>query len=261
MGAAAGVSADQHPPPQAAGQLRQGQPGRLDVIGGRVRPGVPGPQHDGQRLTGPPGAVVGEDGQGMEAEGLLPGRRGLVLLRARGHDRRVDVHRDQPAVRAGRGVAGQRPGPLPGGGPRRADRLQRRGASAASRADQPGDHRVGGHQAEQFRLRAQHRDISQAVPAQRQRHRQIRDDLPRVVHRPGGPPPCKRRRQATVQARYPQRLGQQQPARLGHDPRPVSGHHDLGAAGGMLHWKVPSNWRGLVPRQALFSQVKGTFHM
>jgi hypothetical protein len=36
MGAAAGVSADQHPPPQVAGQLRHAQPGGLDVVGGGV---------------------------------------------------------------------------------------------------------------------------------------------------------------------------------------------------------------------------------
>ena len=38
----------------------------------------------------------------MKAEGLLPGRRGLVLLRVGDHDGGVQVDRDQPAVRAGR---------------------------------------------------------------------------------------------------------------------------------------------------------------
>ena len=40
MRAAAGVGADQHPPPLAAGQLGQRQPGHLDVLGRGVRPGV-----------------------------------------------------------------------------------------------------------------------------------------------------------------------------------------------------------------------------
>ncbi len=61
---------------------------------------------------------------GQQAESLLPGRRGLVLLRARRHDRRVDVDRDQAAISAVRGITGQRSGPLPGGCPRRPDHLQ-----------------------------------------------------------------------------------------------------------------------------------------
>jgi hypothetical protein len=45
MGAAAGIGPDQHPAPHVPGQLGQGQPGGLDVIGGgaparRSRPGA-----------------------------------------------------------------------------------------------------------------------------------------------------------------------------------------------------------------------------
>ena len=57
---AAGIGADQHLPPQPAGQLGQRQPGHPDVLAGHVRPGVPGPQHDGQRFPAGPGAVAGE---------------------------------------------------------------------------------------------------------------------------------------------------------------------------------------------------------
>ena len=122
--AAAGIGADQHPPPQLAGQLGQRQPGSLDVIGGGVGPGVARPQHDGQRFPGAFWTVVGEGGQRVEPEGLLPGRAGLLLLRAGGHDRGVEVNGDQTAS-AGCRVPGQLPGPCPGGGPRSADRLQR----------------------------------------------------------------------------------------------------------------------------------------
>ena len=73
------------------------------------------------------GAVVGERGQGVEPERLLPRRSGLFLLRVRDHDRGVDVDRDQRPVRAGRPVTGQRPGPLPGRGACLADRPQRPG--------------------------------------------------------------------------------------------------------------------------------------
>jgi hypothetical protein len=64
----------------------------------------------------------------------------------------------------------------------------------------------------QFWLRPEHRHVSQAVPAQRHRDRQIRDDLPWAVHGPGGPPPFQRRVQAAVQAGDPQRPGEQQAA-------------------------------------------------
>ncbi len=64
VGAAAGVCADQHLAAQAAGQLRQGEPGGADVISGCVRAGVASPQHESQRLPGSPGAVISEDGSG-----------------------------------------------------------------------------------------------------------------------------------------------------------------------------------------------------
>jgi hypothetical protein len=78
--AAAGVGADKHLAPQVARQLRQRQPGSLDMVSRRVRPGTPRPQHDGQRLPVPVRAVVGEGGQGVKAERLLPGGRGFLFL-------------------------------------------------------------------------------------------------------------------------------------------------------------------------------------
>ena len=154
--ASAGVSADQYLPPHLARQLRQRQPGRLDVIGGGVGPGVAGPEHDGQRLAGPVAAVVGEHGQGMESPGFLPRRRGLFLVGVRGHDGGVDVHRHQAAVRARRGLPGQRPGPLPRGGTRGPDGFQRGRTVGGQPAYQPGNDRVGRNRAEQVRLGAQH---------------------------------------------------------------------------------------------------------
>ena len=118
--------------PQVPGQLRQREPGRLDVVGGGVRPGAPRPQHDGQRLPVPVGAVVGEGGHRVEAERLLPGRRGLLLLGVGDHDGGVQVDGDQPAVRARRGVAGQRPRPLPGRARAARIAFSARGRSAAS---------------------------------------------------------------------------------------------------------------------------------
>ncbi len=80
LGAAAAVGADQHPAPQVAGQLGHREPGRLDMVRGGIRPGVARPQHDGQRLSGPGGAMVGEHRQRVESERLLPGRGRLLLI-------------------------------------------------------------------------------------------------------------------------------------------------------------------------------------
>ena len=80
--------------------------------------------------------------------------------------------------------------------------------------------RAGHHQPEQARLGGEHRDIGQAVPAQRQRRRQIRDDLPRVVHRPRRPPPGPAWPTGPRPGPSPAAPGQQQGARLGHDPDP-----------------------------------------
>ena len=204
---AAGVGADQHPAAPAGRQLRQGQARRLDVVGGGVRPGVAGAQQDGQRLAGSAGAVVGEHRLRVEPERLLPRGRGLVLLRARGHDRRVDIDGDQAATCSRRGVPAQRPGPLPGRSARGPDRGQRPRRVRRQQADQARYHRVGGHRPEQGRLGAQRRDVGQAIPAQRQSHRQVSDDLPRVVHRPRRLPPSQRGGQAGVQPGDPQHPG------------------------------------------------------
>lgn len=62
MRAAAGISADQDLAPQVPRKLGEREPGRLDVIGRGVRPGIPRPQHDGQRVPVPGRAVVGPGG-------------------------------------------------------------------------------------------------------------------------------------------------------------------------------------------------------
>src|ERR1035438_4431028 len=73
------VGADQDPAAQAPGQLRQGEPGGLDVVGGGVAAGVPGPQHDREGLAVPAGTVIGPAGLRMGAEVPLPDRQGRVF--------------------------------------------------------------------------------------------------------------------------------------------------------------------------------------
>jgi hypothetical protein len=54
VGGAVGVRADQGLAPQAPGQLRQGQPGGFDEVGGGVRPGVPRAQRRAGRQARAP---------------------------------------------------------------------------------------------------------------------------------------------------------------------------------------------------------------
>jgi hypothetical protein len=212
------------------------------MVRGGVRPGVPRPQHDGQRLPGRAGAMVGEYRQRMMAERFLPGGGRLFLLGVRDHDRGIDIDRDQPAARTRGLLPGQRPRPFPRGRARRPDRRQSPRRVPGQLADQAGDHRVRRHRPEQLRLAPQHGHIGQAVPAQRQRDRQVRDDLAGVVHRPRRPPPDQPRRQLPAQARDLQDLGEQQRPGLGDNPRSVSGHDDLGTARGILHGKSAFGW-------------------
>lgn len=116
-----------------------------------------------------------------------------------------------------------------------ADHPQRPGRIGGQHGNQPGDHRVGRDRAEQLRLGAQRGHVRQAVPAQGEHHRQVPDDLPRVMHRPRRPPPGQPRREALAQSGHPQRLGQQQPARLGHQAPAVGGHGHLRVAAGSMH--------------------------
>ena len=150
-------------------------------------------------------------------------------------DRRVQVHDDRAAARAGRVVPGQRPGPLPCGRPRGPDRPQRPRAVRREHADQPGHHRVRRHGSRELRLLTQHRDVRQAVTAQRDRRGQVRDDLPRVVHRPRRPPPGQPLRRAPGQAGDPHRLPQQDGPGLGHQAAAVRRHRHAGSACAILH--------------------------
>jgi hypothetical protein len=166
---------------------------------------------------------------------MLPGRLSALLVGMGDHDGRVDIDRDQAAVSSGRGRPGQGPGPLAGRRPGRADRAQRPRGVRGQRGDQAGYHRVRGHGAEQGRVGPQHGGVGQAVAAQRQRHRQVRDHLPRAVHRPRRPPPAQPGRQLLLQSRHDGGAGQQDAAGMRDQALPVSGDQHAGTAGGILH--------------------------
>jgi hypothetical protein len=77
---------------------------------------------------------------------------------------------------------GALPDPFPRGRPRGIDRGQRLVGVAGQGRDQPRHRRIGGDPAEHPGLSAQYRDVAGGVPTQRDRDRQIRHDLPRIVH-------------------------------------------------------------------------------
>ena len=120
VGGAGAVGADQQLPAVGGGDLGDRVGEHLDVVGGGVRPGVPGAQHRGQELAG----VVAPHPERVEPEGPLERGRGVLLLGVRDHDRGVDVEHDRVAEvgagdPAGRDTAGQlRPDVAADPGPR-----------------------------------------------------------------------------------------------------------------------------------------------
>jgi hypothetical protein len=186
-------------------------------------------------------------------------RRGLVLVRMRDHDRRVDIDGNQLAVRARGGITGQCPGPAAGSSPRRADRFEGPGCVTGQAADQP---RARGPRppARTAPARPAASPRRPAVPAQRQRHRQIGDDLPRVVHRPAGPPPRQPHRQPGVQPGHLQCARQQHPAGLRDNPAPSAAtmNRGRGRAVACMRKCLPG-WCEQDSRRAPFSSSKALF--
>jgi hypothetical protein len=183
MGAAAGIGADQHPPPQLAGQLGQRQPGDLGVFAGDVRSGVAPPQHDRQGFAARSGGVVSGRGQGVEPK-RLPRRcreRAITIVASSPpgsatRPRLAPGHRLGPGVLAGRGQCF-------------ADRTQRQRGVRGQGGDQSGHRWVGGHRpANAGCARSTAISARQSLP-QHEYHDDVSNDLPRAMDRPRGAPP------------------------------------------------------------------------
>ena len=191
----------------------------------------------------PSGAVVGPGGHRVEAEGLLPGRRGLLLLRVRDHDRGVQVDGDQAAVRAGR--VRPRPAPRPAPGPRPA----RPGspsapaagppASALTSRDTTGSDATG--PASSGCSRSTAISARQSPPSATAAARSA-TIFPGSCTARGARHRARPSRQAPAQAGHPHRLPQQDRPGLGHQAPAVSGHGDPGTACAILHWKSAFGW-------------------
>ena len=175
-------------PARWPGSCRSAVSDDRDVVGGGVRPGVARPQQHRQRL---PGAVPGAPWSTNAHNGWSPNPR-LNVGAARSFSEcavtRV-ASRSMTSGAAGVGlvvggmVTGQRPHPGPGRAPgrcrspptRRSRRRPARRPCGTPSDPRPPDRHAG--------FGAQQRDVGQAVPAHRQRHRQVEQDLRRVVHR------------------------------------------------------------------------------
>ena len=124
---------------------------------------------------------------------------------------RVQVDHDRPLTGEGQLMG---PHPVPSSRPSGTDRRYRGLRIRSQRVDEPAHGRVGGHRTEQLRLRADHREVGQAIPAQRDRHDQIQQCLAGVVHRPFLPPRRQHSRQPLDQSAPASGLQQQRrPAR------------------------------------------------
>ncbi len=137
----------------------------------------------------------------------------------RGDQRRIQVD-DQRILGSGAVIRGMDTGQGPRGGPgllpRPRYRLERLVRIVGQGLDQPRHRRIRRHPAVHARLAAQDRDVTQRLTAQHQRHRQIEQDLARVVDRQRFPPPRQRVRECPVQPRGADRFGEQDPAGLSY---------------------------------------------
>ena len=180
----------------------------------------------------------------MEPKGLLPGPRRVLLVGVRGDQGGVQVEHHPPVLDR---CAGPRPHPLPGSGPRTGDRRQRVIGIPGQGRDQPRHRGIRGHQAEHPRLGAQHREIAGGVPTQRDRHRQIQHDLPRIMRRERFTPRSEQPRQLPRQPATAGGVYQQGRARVRHQRLAAGDHRQPGTQTPILHPRSASHsvrsWR------------------
>ena len=194
-----------------------------DVIGGGVGAGVARTQQPRQRLpTGHVGTVQ-EAEQGMEPEGLLPGRGGVLLLTVRHGDGGVEVQPQLPAQRAevGAGTGGPRPGP--GRRPRGTDPGQ---VSLVDPVQHPPRGRHRRHRPEQVLPITQHRDPADRIGAVGDRDRQVGEHPPRGMHRHAPVGVQQRCGDPVPEAGVLGHLSQQPDPGVRHHPRAVGADHD-----------------------------------
>jgi hypothetical protein len=217
------------PRPGISRQLLQGHVQHRHVIGGGVRPGVPGSQQAGQRLPARDLRPVQERQQRVEAKGLLPRGRRVLFLAVRDADRRIEV---DPQPNSGIRGCPRLPGTCPRGGPRCPHSGQ---VGLVDPVRQPPRRRHRRHRAEQRFPVAQHLDPGHRVRSVGDRHRQVSEHLPRQVQRQ---PPVgveQRPTHRARQARFPGQLPQQRGPGMRHHAPPVRADLDPARPAATLH--------------------------
>jgi hypothetical protein len=171
--------------------------------------------------------MIGERAQRVETVTTLEGRGRRLLIRVRGHQRRVQVDHQRvlgvdPVIGCLR--TGRPPRLSASGATSRSDGRQRFRRIRGQRRDQPRHRRIGRHKPEHAGLGAQNRDIGQTVPADRERDRQIEHHLAGIMLRQRLTPRRQRTRQRTGQARSDRDSRQDNSPSVRHDTRPTGVH-------------------------------------
>jgi hypothetical protein len=203
------------------------------VVGGRVGARVAGSEEGGDRLSGSAGPMVDEGRKRVVSVGFLPGRGRVLFVGVCAHKDTVEVDGDLTVGVRGV-VACQRPDPVADFGPSGPNGLQSPPAGSGKSVDQTGDGRVGSNRTEDGRLAPQHRDVREAVPAERDRQGHVQQDLARIVEGPRFPPWRERCRYRGVQTGLADRLDQQHRAGLGDHPTATVLHTDTRVGPGTL---------------------------
>ena len=221
MGGAGPVGADQQLPPVSGRDLSDGRGQDGDVVGGGVRAGVPGAQHQRQRFLG----VVAPETQRVVAEALLERRSRTFLPGVRRDQGGVDVEDDGVTEigvsdpRGGEPVGQLGPDVRADRRPRFVDPFPRCGGDLVQG---PPHRRRGRDRSEDLALVAQDVDVGDRLTAAGDQDRDIDQDPTPVVRR-DEPPPSQGPGQRAGQAD----LVRQQPGRdvpgVGHDPGAVRG--------------------------------------
>jgi hypothetical protein len=186
----------------------------------------------------------------VKAEAALKVAGGLLLVRVRRDQRRVEVEHDPL------GPGAEHPGPLARPGTRRAQPLQH--PLLAQRVDHPPGRRVRGHATEQVLLVAQRAEIRQAVAAVGQHYAQVTHDLAGSE----GQAPLARRAErlaeAVSQAQLVRHRDQQRAPGMRGQPLAVRGHFYLLEAASALHLQGDPPEPGLEPTQPEESLLRRT---
>ena len=207
----------------ASGICANARSSTVDVVGGGVRPGLPGAQQPGQGLAG----GVEEAQQRVVAERLLPGLGSRVPSR----EWQITIVASTSSTRPGDRVPGHRRG-RPAGRSRPAcahatsrarARAARSRASAASSRPLSSRHAVGVRRdrAEQFGLTAQHRQVGDRLTAVGEHHRHIHRDPARIMPRSPLPQRRQRLRHRRGQAGRVGQIGQQPSAGVADHATPI----------------------------------------